>query len=85
MSAIMSWRTATATKNLTGFATISKPKSYAKKLGDDYLQKHANIGVQNAEPVGVVDLWDKVYMAFIATNKLKRRNNNCRMRPREPG
>jgi integrase len=47
-------------------------KSHAKKLRDDYLQKHVNIGVQNAGPMGVVDFWDKVYLPFIeSANNLK--------------
>ena len=42
-----------------------KTKSHAKQLRDDYLQKHVNIGVENAGPMGVVEFWSKVYLPFV--------------------
>src|SRR5580704_2825076 len=46
----------------------TKNKSHAKQLRDDYLQKHVNIGGQNAGPLGVVDVWDKFYLPFIESS-----------------
>lgn len=46
----------------------AQSKSHAKKLRDDYMREHVNIGVENSGPMGVVEFWDKVYLPFIESS-----------------
>jgi hypothetical protein len=68
MSAIMSRRTGSAGKNLTGFAMIRKPKSHVKQLCDEYMGDRVNTGIENTGRIGVVEFWGEVYLSPIESN-----------------
>ena len=56
MSAIMSRRTGSASKNLTNPATTANPIP-SQELCAEFLREQVNMGIQNGGPMGVVCFW----------------------------